>query len=340
VDFTLQRQARVKVSGKVFDETGKPPAIAQVMATSRDAAPSNALDALIGSDPSGSKYNPQTGEFSVGNLAPGSYWLQVITQPAPPGGTNAQAPTNTADALAMIAQINTSRIPIEVGNRDLENVSLTATAGVTVNGRIRIEGAQDGQAGLERVTVNLGATSGIGSILSLLGGGGAKPSADGTFTLPRINSGDYKLTVNGLGTTLYIKEARLGQLDATQPLSLSLPINGNLDIVLGPNPGQVMGTVTDAANKPMVGVQAVLIPEARNRADLYKTAGTNADGQFTMRGLTPGDYRVFAWEDLEPFSYFDAQVLQPFEQQGKLVHVKEASNETVDVKIIPAPGDK
>jgi hypothetical protein len=318
------------------DDSGRPPAMAQVMAAPRDAAPSNALDALLGTDPTGARYNPQTGEFSVGNVAPGSYWLQVITQPAPPAGANPNAPVNPADALAMISQINTSRIPIEVGTSDLENVTLTPTAGVTVNGRIRIEGAQDGQAGLERLTVNLGATSGFASILSLLGGGGAKPAADGTFTLPRINSGDYKLAVNGLGTTLYIKEARLGQLDATQPLSLSLPINGNLDIVLGPNPGQVTGTITDASNKAMVGVQAVLIPEMRNRADLYKTAGTNADGQFTIRGVTPGDYRVFAWEDLEPFSYFDGQVLQKYEQQGKLIHIKEASNETADVKIIPA----
>ena len=89
--------------------------------------------------------------------------------------------------------------------------------------------------------------------------------------------------------------------------------------------------------KPASGVQAVLIPDQdRTRQDLYKMANTDPEGRFTLRGITPGDYRLFAWEDIEPFSYFDATSLRQYEQQGKLVHIKEAASDSVDVKIIPA----
>ena len=341
IDFTLVRQQRVKISGRVVDaETGRPPQGAQVSATSREStAGSSPLDALIGRDPTANRYNPVTGEFVVQNVATGSYWLQVIAQSpnGPQPGAGGATP-NAADAIAALSSaINTARIPIEVGNTDVENVLLTVSSGVSIPGRIRLEGAQAGnQNGLERVTVSLQASGGL-SILSLLAGGGVRPAADGTFSIPRIISGDYKLVVNGLGNDLYIKEARLGQADALEPLSISVPVNGSLDITLGSNPGQLSGNVTDATLKPVSGVQVVLIPDQlRSRQDLYKTAVTDQNGRFTIRGITPGDYRLFAWEDIEPFSYYDPEVLRQYEQQGKLVRIQEGAADAVDAKIIPA----
>jgi hypothetical protein len=81
----------------------------------------------------------------------------------------------------------------------------------------------------------------------------------------------------------------------------------------------------------------VLIPDRnRTRQDLYKAAVTDQEGRFTLSGITPGDYRIYAWEDIEPFSYYDANILRQYEQQGKLVRIQEASADSVDVKIIPA----
>ena len=40
---------------------------------------------------------------------------------------------------------------------------------------------------------------------------------------------------------------------------------------------------------------------------LFKTAATDQDGHFTMRGLPPGPYKIFAWEELDPFAYFDPE---------------------------------
>jgi hypothetical protein len=174
---------------------------------------------------------------------------------------------------------------------------------------------------------------------ALLGGGAAagKPAADGTFSIQRVQPGDYKVSVSGLGPNMYIKEARLDQVDILGGVKLGDRVSGQLEVTLSYNAGTVDGTITDAALKPVSGVQSVLIPDSqRDRRELYKTAITDQNGKVSLRGLAPGEYRLFAWEDLEPFSYFDAEVLRQYEQQGKPVHVRESAKEQVDMKIIAA----
>src|SRR6185436_11542325 len=106
-----------------------------------------------------------------------------------------------------------------------------------------------------------------------------------------------------------LKDARLGQQDVLQGVTIGDDANESLEITLSPNAGQLDGMLTDASLKPVAGAQAVLIPDrSPGRRDLYRTAVTSTDGRFTLRGITPGDYRLFAWEDLEPYAYFDPEV--------------------------------
>jgi len=46
--------------------------------------------------------------------------------------------------------------------------------------------------------------------------------------------------------------------------------------------------------------------------------------------------KIFAWEDLDQFAYFDPDILRRYEAQGKMVTVSESSKLTVQVKVIPA----
>ena len=44
----------------------------------------------------------------------------------------------------------------------------------------------------------------------------------------------------------------------------------------------------------------MLIPDIqRERRDLYVRATTDKDGRFSIRGIPPGNYKVFAWENIE-----------------------------------------
>jgi hypothetical protein len=188
---------------------------------------------------------------------------------------------------------------------------------------------------LPRVSLSLRPVGRAPNFLSLVAGF-VQVDASGAFTIP-VTPGEYKLAITGLPVDMYIRDARLENKDALEGLTILDRIDGALDVTVSSKSGQVGGTVVDAAGKPVPNVQVAIVPDRlRNRQDLYKTASTNQDGQFNIRGIAPGDYRVFAWEDIEPFAYFDPDVLKAFESQAKPVQVQELSRATVEVKLIPA----
>jgi hypothetical protein len=122
-----------------------------------------------------------------------------------------------------------------------------------------------------------------------------------------------------------------------QPWVIGNSIRGNLDVVLSSGAAQIEGTVVDARSQPVPSLQAVLIPDQdRSRTELIKSAVTDQNGRFTLRGVSPGNYKIFAWEGLESNAYFDPEVLRQYEQQGKAVRVGEGEKITAEVKMIPA----
>src|SRR5262249_1347965 len=102
------------------------------------------------------------------------------------------------------------------------------------------------------------------------------------------------------------------------------------------NAGQVNGTARADSHQLASSAQVVIVPAQRDRHDLYKFAITNQNGQFTFASVPPGSYKIFAWENIEQFSWFDSAVLARYEAQGMRVTVNEASNATLDLRVIPA----
>jgi len=163
-------------------------------------------------------------------------------------------------------------------------------------------------------------------------------NADGTFTLTGVTPGEYRATVLGMPVDYFVKEARIEQTDVlNDPWVITGPVRGSLNIVVSSGAGQVDGTVTDSRLQAVPALQTILIPDQnRDRIDLIKTAVTDQSGKFTLRGVAPGNYKIFAWESLEPNAYFDPQILAQYENQGKAVRVTEGGKITADVKMIPS----
>jgi hypothetical protein len=358
IDFTLIRDRKVRIRGRIVDaSSGKAPEMAQVSVTLRDSAGS-AVDILgaLGGALQGNTYNNTTGEFEIKEVSTGRYFLQVMSQTKAPPPPVPGAPINTANALDQIASLNNTSLPVDVYDADVENIQVTVTPGISIPGRLRVEGTPPPLANANAnvnpnpnqsqnpnpnaaFTVSLVSTQGGSSILALLGGGGGgKPAADGTFSLPRIAPGDYKVSISGMGPNMFVKEAVFEQKDILGGVTIGDRTNSTLELTLSRSGTEVDATILDAAANPVTGIQVVMIPETqRERHELYKTALTDPEGKAVIRGLAPGDYRLFAWEDIEPFSYFDADILKQFEQQGKLIHARESNREPVEMKIIPAP---
>jgi hypothetical protein len=68
--------------------------------------------------------------------------------------------------------------------------------------------------------------------------------------------------------------------------------------------------------------------------DLYKSVLTSTTGRFIFKGVTPGKYKVFVWDEIERNSWFDPEVLRRYERFGTPVTAPESADLTIDVKVI------
>ena len=80
----------------------------------------------------------------------------------------------------------------------------------------------------------------------------------------------------------------------------------------------------------------MLVPDAhRDRFELFRAITTGPDGRFTLRGVPPGDYKVFAWESIDSNGYFDPELLKRDEAKGQRIKIQDSDKLTVSVKMIP-----
>ena len=214
---------------------------------------------------------------------------------------------------------------------NVDGLVLSMTSGVSVSGSLRVEGQPLPATPAPRVTLRSTSTSGFSSPLQPI-------NADGTFTLLNVFPGEYRVMVTPMPPDYYIKDARNEQADVlNQPWVIGNAIRGNLEVVLSSAAGQIEGTVIDARSQPVGSLQTVLIPDQdRGRLELVKTAITDQNGRFNFRGVSPGNYKIFAWEGLEANAFYDPEVTRQYEQQGKAVRVAEGAKMTAEVRMIPA----
>ena len=89
--------------------------------------------------------------------------------------------------------------------------------------------------------------------------------------------------------------------------------------------------------QPAPGATVVLIPQEKERRDqiqYYKTVTTDQYGRFTLKNLDPGEYKVFAWEDVETGAYMDPDFVGPVESRGESLTIREGSQENLQLKLI------
>ena len=80
----------------------------------------------------------------------------------------------------------------------------------------------------------------------------------------------------------------------------------------------------------------MLVPELARRTIslLYKTQTTDQDGHFDLRGIAPGDYKLFSWEEAESGSWEDPEFLKPLEDKGEKITFEEGDQKTQNLTAI------
>ncbi len=304
VDFRLTRTRTVRVRGRVLNAaTGRLERGIVVFLLPRGSG-----TAASGPRTQNAIVDAQ-GNFEIRGVAPGSYLLSAFQ----------------ADQQRRFF----ARLPIDVGAANLEGLNLTLGPGLEIAGRVRFE-ESGGRLELVRVTLQ--------SRSEGTGGTAAAVKSDGTFSLQNVAADSYTLAIAGLLEDGYVKSARFGGIDALErglDLSRGDP-PGPLDVVLSPAGGHIEGVVLMENQQPAAGATVVLAPDAarRTQAQLFRSATANQYGRYVLRGIPPGDYRLFAWVDVEPGAWLDPDFLAEYEKRGETVSVDERGRSTVQLKAI------
>lgn len=57
-------------------------------------------------------------------------------------------------------------------------------------------------------------------------------------------------------------------------------------------------------------------------------------GRFSLRGLRPGDYTVYAWENVEGEAYYNPDFLKANDGQGTTLHISEGEHKSLELQVI------
>ena len=251
----------------------------------------------------------QDGSFELADVLPGSYVLAAFWFDE--------------------GRSHTATIPIEVGNADVEGVSIAITPGSDVNGRI----IWNGTPSLDQDELSVMAESPD----TLNFAGNARVTSDNVFVIKGVGDGTYMARVWGQGKDCYIKDVQYAGSSALESgFAVKGGAAGTLEITVSSRGARVQGTVADSDGLRAVGVRVVLVPEPsrRTQSTLFKEQTTDQYGHFELRGIAPGDYKLFSWEEAESGAWEDPEFLKPFEGTGEKITLQEGDQKTINLTAI------
>ena len=265
------------------------------------------------------------GSFVIRNVPPGTYDL-----------TASYTGNDSGDWYL-------ARRQLEVGNSDLDGVTITISRGVDIFGRLRWEGTPPNDLGNLYIGLEpLGESQPIFSRPAI------KP--DGTFQFKNVPEGSYRPVVHLYrpAVNFFLKSARYGSTSISDAgFTVQHGTDLSLELTMSSRVAQLSGVVLDANLLPAAGATVVLIPDPPHRSvvEQYKFTTTDQNGKFSMTGLTPGDYKVFSWDSIDESEeeydaeWFDPEWLKPYEIKGESVHLEESGQKSVHLTLIETRGD-
>jgi hypothetical protein len=312
MDFSLQTARTVTISGEVT-ELGSP-------ATPRSLQVRLFRQPLVG----GAAFE---GTFPVVDGRKTAFELRGV----PPGTYHLVANT-TANFR------NTATI--EVRDRDVTGIQLDLRMNVTVTGMVTIDGMAPPENAFARISFSAFDPDGKIVVEGSTPQRGVPIAPDGKFSVPDRPWGRYAIRVIGVGPDAYVDEVQQG---ASNVYDSGVNVTGDafrsatdqITVKVKSNGGRIEGIVQTPDRKPSSEAVVVLIPPVARRRNpsLYMTAISDREGRFSLRGIQPGEYKVFAWERVPTGAWENAEFLAKYETQGRAISVAPSASTQVEVMV-------
>jgi hypothetical protein len=253
--------------------------------------------------------------FRLEGLSPGSYCLIAVAASA--------NPAETRQAFAFL----------DLDDQRMDNVDLNLMKGFPIHGKVRLDETLAADAPKDmRLKVSLSPQGrafieGEGEALEV-------SAADGSFTLPDVFPGSYRINVQGLPKGIAVGELRYNGARAGRNLMTTNPgaPDQRLEVVLLPATGSLSVTVEGGAKS--ADSQLVLLPDVQGGLDLMwdpRAVKADSEGHGSFANLLAGKYRVFAFVPRATWRTDPAFVQQMIAAQD--VEVSNGAAQIVEVKL-------
>jgi guanyl-specific ribonuclease Sa len=303
INFTLGPSHTVHVRGRVLTSNAAPAKGAQVT-LSQAGNSSYSLDAE----------SDATGKFDIPAVPAGSYVVAAELQE----GSESTHPL-------------IGRTTVQVGDTNFDAGDIAVFPAATVSGRVVAEGdRKPNLKGTSASLVPIGSSSYANSARAVI-------QPDGSFTFHDVTEGNYHFVLPSTPAGYYVQTGN-GSNAADAGVQVSHGHAASVEIRLAFGAGRIQGVAyKDKDNRKIApAVMVVLIPDAKRRGDsqYYRAAKADQSGAFFLEGIPPGDYSLFAWDDVDRDAYMDPDFMQQYEGAGIPVHVEQGSSLSFELQLV------
>lgn len=180
--------------------------------------------------------------------------------------------------------------------------------------------------------------SGVNILLRPISGSGSNcvSTNDGTYEIPAIHTGEYVLSsFQRAPADSYLSSAKQADRDVLARRIDVTVEKSILEVRFRRGAGIVRGIVTDREERRIQDALVAAIPDTQVPYEVGSqprfSGRTDQNGEFEIRGLSPGTYRLVAWAVLEDSALKD-EFLKKFAEKGTVVAIQEKSVVVQDLR--------
>ncbi len=230
------------------------------------------------------KYRMNSNRFIVDGLSNGTYrvratWLVSISDTSFSGGSTTQSVT--------------------IANSDIDDLRLADDSIAFVEGTVSIDGVATVDGTIFLVKIDGDASEEVAAVIA----------QDGQFIFRNVKPGTYTVRYSRGSPTFLESAAQDSSLsDGKRIILMGGRDPVSLKIALSTNVGTVRGLLRGWDGE---GVHGEVLAQSEGSMQFY-TSTADANGRFSITGLAPGEYSLYAWHSLSEIEYANPSVLRKY----------------------------
>lgn len=255
--------------------------------------------------------------FTIAGIKPGNYFLYA-------GGSSFST-----------TPVFMEKTAITIGDHDITGLRIAVKPPIILRARVLL---RDDKSAVAMDGIGLGLLPRDRRPINTMTRPNATPldplTGESAFTVG--NNSSFGIRVYGLYGNAYVADIRQGGRSVFEIASIDAnPSAGGVEIEIRTQGGIIQGTVRDTSNQ-LSQATVVLVPDLglRRNLDLYRRTLANADGEFSLRGIAPGRYQIFALSETPEGPVDDPAFIGQYEGRMRTIMTSQGATTQTSLRIL------